>query len=143
MGRVVCATRGGEASRRTQQRAIDLAKERDADLVFMCVVDPEFAEPGDEALQQALRDELMRLGQSLLCIAQARAEEQGVEAETVVRCGPVTENLRSYLEGTHADVLVIGAPAKERTTEVLGPENVDELAESIAGSSDVEVIVVS
>lgn len=85
----------------------------------------------------------MRLGRSLLCIAEARAEEQGVEAETVVRCGPVAENLRAYLEGLDADLLVIGAPAKERTTEVLGPENVEELADSIEKSTDLEVIVVS
>jgi nucleotide-binding universal stress UspA family protein len=143
MGRVVCATRGGEASRRTQQRAIDLAKERDADLVFMCVVDPEFAVSPDDELQQALRDELVRLGRSLLCIAQARAEEQGVEADTVVRCGPVAENLKTYLEESDAELLVIGAPAKERATEVLGPENVEELADSIEDSIGVEVIVVS
>jgi nucleotide-binding universal stress UspA family protein len=120
-----------------------LAKERDSDLVFICVVDPQFAEPGGEELQEALRDELKRLGRSLLCIAQARAEEQGVEAQTIVRCGPVVENLEAYLKETDADVLVIGAPAKERATEALGPENVQQFAESIGESTGVEVIVVT
>ncbi len=34
MGPIVCATRGSEASRRTQERAITLAQERGAPLIF-------------------------------------------------------------------------------------------------------------
>ena len=69
MGLIVCATRGGEASRRTQERAIVLARERSDELVFLCVVDPNFAGPQSEAVAAALEDELKRLGRSLLNIA--------------------------------------------------------------------------
>jgi len=142
MGSIVCATRGGEASRRTQQRAIILAKERDADLVFLCVVDPGFVEPSDERLQGALEDELKRLGRSLLCIAQVRAEELGVETRTEVRCGPVLENLVEYLRHGDAETLVIGAPQKERKVDALDPKDVERLAENIRESVGVEVILV-
>ena len=40
MKRIVCATRGGEASRRAQERAISLAKELEAELIFLYVTDP-------------------------------------------------------------------------------------------------------
>ncbi|MGD1993777.1 MAG: universal stress protein, partial [Anaerolineae bacterium] len=98
MKSIVCATRGGQASRRTQERAIELAKERGAKLIFICVVDPTFTGPVDEQLGEALSDELKRLGGSLLYIAKARAEKQGVPAETVVQCGSVWEDLQTYLE---------------------------------------------
>lgn len=142
MGLIVCATRGGEASRRTQQRAIRLAQERNADLVFLCVVDPGFVEPSDERLRAALKDELQRLGRSLLCIAQARAEESGVEARTVVRCGPVRENLVDYLRESDANTLVIGAPQDEPQIQALDPRNVEQLAEAVRQATGVEVIVV-
>lgn len=142
MGSIVCATRGGEASRRTQHRAINLAKERDTDLTFLCVVDPGFVETSDERLRVALRDELRHLGRSLLCIAQSRAEEQGVEARTVVRCGPVRENLVAYLRESGADILVIGAPAKERQVAAFDPKNVERLAEALRDATGVDVIVV-
>lgn len=142
MGSIVCATRGGEASRRTQQRAIGLAKERGAGLTFLCVVDPGFAEPKDEKLQEALREELRRLGRSLLCIAQRRAQDQGVEADTVVLCGPVRDSLLAYLRETDADTLVIGAPEKERQVKAFDPQNVERLAETVREATGVEVIVV-
>ena len=142
MGSIVCATRGGEASRRTQQRAIKLAKERGADLTFLCVVDPGFVETSDERLKLALSDELKRLGRSLLCMAQARAEERGVEAQTIVRCGPVREHLVAYLRESDADTLVIGAPEKERQIAALDPKNVERLAETVREATGVEVVVV-
>lgn len=54
MGLVVCATRRGEAGRRTQERAIALAKERRAGLTFICVFDPGFAGPLSSTLSAAV-----------------------------------------------------------------------------------------
>ncbi|MEA3339900.1 MAG: universal stress protein [Chloroflexota bacterium] len=42
MGKILCATRGGEASYRTQDAAIELAKERGDTLLFLYVVDLHF-----------------------------------------------------------------------------------------------------
>jgi hypothetical protein len=61
MGPIVCVTRGGEASLRTQERAIQLACERGAALIFLFVADPGFARPVDEKLAAALADELEHL----------------------------------------------------------------------------------
>ena len=58
MGPIVCATRGGEASRRTQEMAIALARERGAPLIFFFVVDTNFARPANQALAEALVDDL-------------------------------------------------------------------------------------
>lgn len=141
MGPIVCATRGGGASRRTQERAIALAKERDSDLVFLFVVDPSFTELVDEKLSAALTDELGRLGRSLLCIAQARAREKGTEAETEIRTGSVRQEIEKYLREVDADTLVIGAPRANSTGRAFGSENIYQLAEAIEQSTGVDVVV--
>ena len=89
MGLIVCATRGGEAGRRTQERAIALAKERRAGLIFLCVFDPGFAGPLNSTLSAAVLAEQQWLGRALVSVAQARAREQGVEAGAVVASGVV------------------------------------------------------
>jgi nucleotide-binding universal stress UspA family protein len=143
MGAIVCATRGGRASRATQERAIDLAKERGTELVFLCIVDPSFAGPMDEPLTCALNDELKRLGRSLLCIAQARAQQKGIDAKTVVRSGPVTENIEAALREFDADTLVIGAPGAESQTEAFGSRHFNRLADAVRQSTGVEVELVT
>jgi nucleotide-binding universal stress UspA family protein len=139
---IVCATRGGEASRRTQGQAIALAKERGADLIFLCVVNPDFAEPTNERLQDALQDELQRLGRSLLCIAQARARKKEVKAQTTTRCGKVRQEIEAYLKEVQAGTLVLGAPALESPMHAFGDEAINKFAEEIRQSTDVEVIIV-
>ncbi len=143
MGPIVCATRGGEASRRTQERAITLAKERDAPLIFLCAVDPSFAGPVNDELSTALADELGRLGRSLLCIAQARAREQGVEARTHVRCGPVRQIIEEYLHEVDASALVIGLPQTHTQRQAFDAEEVHRFAEALRQTTDLEVIIVT
>ena len=140
---IVCATRGGEVSRRTQERAVALAKERDAELIFLCVVDPGFAGPVDKALTATLADELQWLGRALLSVAQARAREQGVVARTAVRCGPAWQNIEEYVRQVDADALVIGAPRSGSTPRAFGSGDVHHLAETINEATGVEVVVVT
>jgi nucleotide-binding universal stress UspA family protein len=137
---IVCATRGGQASRRTQERAVALAKERGAPLLFLCTVDPEFTNPASEALRAALSEELRWLGRSLLLIAQARAQAQGVDAQIDILCGVVWPNIADHLKRVNARTLVIGAP--RNPAEVFGPADVDQQAESIRQELGIEVIVV-
>jgi nucleotide-binding universal stress UspA family protein len=140
---IVCATRGGQASRRTQERAIALAKERDADLIFLCVVDPDFAGPVDEELEAALTDELQRLGKCLLHIAEARADKQNVSTATVVQCGPVWESIEAYLHQVNAGALVIGVPHTEAAIHPFGAEKVRQFLQKLEQETDIEIIVVS
>jgi nucleotide-binding universal stress UspA family protein len=139
---IVCATRGGEASRRAQERAIALAREQGAPLIFLFVADTTPMKPS-KALADVLADELEQLGASLLCIAQARAHEHGVEADMVVRRGAVRPALESFLREVDAGTLVIGAP--ERNAEhppVFDPAGMDHFAAQIRADLAVEVVVV-
>lgn len=140
---IVCATRGGEVSRRTQERAVALAKERETELIFLCVVTPGFAGPVDKALKATLADELQWLGRALLSIAQTRAQKQGVVTRTSVQCGPAWQNIEEYVRRVNADALVIGAPRTGSTPRAFGSGNVHRLAETINEATGVEVIVVT
>jgi nucleotide-binding universal stress UspA family protein len=143
MGPIICATRGGEASHRTQDRAIALAKEQDTELIFLCVVDDSFAGQLDERLAAALDDELKRLGRSLLSIAETRAQEQGVSARTICISGPVWESIEGFLQETNASAFVIGSSRSNMTDQAFGSGNSDEFAESLRQAVGIEVIVVT
>ncbi|MBN1179007.1 MAG: universal stress protein [Anaerolineae bacterium] len=140
---IVCATRGGQASRRTQEKAIALAKERGANLIFLCIADPSFAPLADDALEAALSDELTRLGRSMLYIAQARARKQGIEATAIVECGPVWDKIEGFLKDKNAQTLVIGAPEEDVMLQAFGAEKIHKFVERIEENTGVDVVVVT
>jgi nucleotide-binding universal stress UspA family protein len=142
MGPIVCATRGGEASRRAQERAIALARDRGDPLIFLFVADTNFTHPANPDLARALVDEMEQLGRRLLRIAQARAQEQGIMAEMVVRRGSVRQTIEELLRERKASVLVLGAPRTDSEKQTFSPEEMPEFAQKISEDTGVEVIVV-
>jgi nucleotide-binding universal stress UspA family protein len=142
MGPIVCATRGGEASRRTQERAIALARERGIPLIFLFIADINFAQPSNASLAEMLADELERLGRGLLRIARARAEEQGVSAEMVVRHGAVRQAIEDFLGEVQASTLVLGAPGTGTEKKAFAAGEIPRFAQEINTATGVEVVVV-
>jgi nucleotide-binding universal stress UspA family protein len=143
MGLIVCATRGGEASRRTQERAIALAKEQGAELAFLCVFDPSFARSLNKALSAAVEDEQQWLGRALMSTAQARAREQGLEAGIMVRSGAVLASIEVYLCESGASTLVIGEPRIDSALSTFRPGMIQSCAKHIEENTGVEVVVVT
>jgi nucleotide-binding universal stress UspA family protein len=143
MGLIVCATRGGEAGRRTQERAIALAREQGDDLVFLCVFDPAFAGNLSDALSEAVVQEQQWLGRTLMNVAQARAREQGVHAHTVVRSGPVLENIEAFVVESCASALVIGEPKVDSDLGTFKLDSVKSCAEQMVDKTGIEVVVVT
>ena len=119
---LVCATRGGEASRATEDKAIEIAQESGGDLTFLYVVDPELPEVytamfGPELVAEGLRD----IGRVILELAQKRAAAQGVPAHTALRQGRVHEEIERYItEHSEVDLLVVGHLSDELRSH-LGP----------------------
>lgn len=140
---VVCATRGGEACRRTQERAIRLAKEKDAPLIFLYIADPSLVGPVSEPLEEALKHENARLGRAVLRVAQERARAQGLAAEAVVIHGSVQTSIQDYLLQVGADTLVLGAPRTGTAQQVFTAQGIDEFAETIRRATEAQVVVVT
>jgi len=142
MGPIVCATRGSEASRRTQERAIALAQERGAPLIFLYIVDPAFIKPMDTALIEVVLDELAQLGRGLLAIAQARAHEHGLQADIAIRQGAIRATMEDFLREVKASVIIIGAPQRSSSAPVFNSEAITQLVQHIQDATGVEVIIV-
>lgn len=141
MNEVVCATRGGEASRAVQMAAIEQAKSSGNRLVFIYVVSPDAVTGVEPGLEDAVLEELIWLGKAVLNVAEERAESEGLASEKVIRIGNVRDEICGYLTENNASLLLLGAP-RSATTAVFGDDPVERFASSIHDSTGVDVAVV-
>jgi len=140
MGKVLCATRGGEASYRTQDAAIALVKERGDQLAFLFVVDVCFLKRSRRAVRpDVVAAEITRMGEFLLQMAQERAERQGVAADIILRRGHLRETLNAAIREHKTDVLVLGKPAGDESA--LAFEELKNLATDIEARTGIQVII--
>jgi nucleotide-binding universal stress UspA family protein len=110
MGKILCATRGGEASYRTQAKAIALAKERGDELTFLYVADVSFLNQTAAPLVVDVVSQLEKMGRFQLAMAQERAAVLGVTASAVVRQGRLRAELVKAARELCADLVVLGRP---------------------------------
>jgi nucleotide-binding universal stress UspA family protein len=140
MNKILCATRGGEASRRTQDAVIEMAKEYGADIIFLYVVDIEFLRLTARGVRpEVVMTEMEHMGEFLLAIAVERALEQGVEAEAVLRRGPLVEALESAAQEEGADAIAFGRPAGVDSSFVLS--DLEEMAAKITQDTGIETLI--
>lgn len=137
---LLCPTRGGEASYPNQDQAIELAKERDAHLIFLYVSNVHFLDLIAAPKVFDIEAELDEMGEFLLIMAQERAAKAGVEADTIVRRGEFRETLKEVIEEYQVTTVVLGAAGKE--TGVLTQEYIDTLSEELCSETGTEFIVV-
>jgi nucleotide-binding universal stress UspA family protein len=131
MGKILCATRGGEASYRTQDAASALAQERDDELLFLYVVDIGFLDKTARAVRpDVVTAEMEKMGEFLLAMAQERAQKQGVEASYVLRYGDLRHELKAAACEEAVDLVVLGQPA--------GAESAFALADLEAFAAEIE-----
>ena len=84
MATILCPTHGGEKSIPNQERAIAIAKDRGADLIFLYVSDVHFLDHLASPILVDLEAELDEMGQFLCTMASERADKAGVHAQTMV-----------------------------------------------------------
>jgi nucleotide-binding universal stress UspA family protein len=110
MGKILCATRGGEDSQRTQQAAIALAKEQGDELVFLYVADASFLDKIAAAVVVDVQSELDQMGRFQLVLAQEQAAEQGVDAQIAIRHGHLRTELITAACDLGITQIVLGRP---------------------------------
>ncbi|MGD1994865.1 MAG: universal stress protein [Anaerolineae bacterium] len=141
MGTILCATRGGEASYRTQDAAIALAKEGGQRLLFLYIVDMCFLDRTSRAVRpDVVKEEIARMGEFLLDIAQERAAAQGVKAERQVRYGTLKDELKAAAQKEDVDLVLLGRPAGEESAFQMSA--LETFAAELADEIDAEVRVV-
>ena len=142
MGSIVCATRGGEGSRAAQMAAITLAKTSDKPLLFLYVVDPHsLDEDIDVSMREALLAELNWMGETLLRIAQKRADAAYLGTEVRIRRGIVRNEITRFVKDVQADTLILGAP-RGTTANVFGDDAIERLANWIEEHTAVSVNII-
>lgn len=137
---ILCATRGGEASVRSQQRAIEIAKENNAKLVFIFVSDVRFLEKYSAKHVPGMDQEMENLGEFLLLMAKERAEKEGVEADYTVRSGDFKAALVEAAKDVGAELIVLGRPADDNVTTMDYLENTLSPALKEETGCDVQVV---
>lgn len=110
MGKILCATRGGDESWETQAGAIALARERGDELIFLYVADASFLNRTAAPLVVDVEGELDRMGRFQLAMACQQAAAQGVDAQGIVRHGRVQAELAAVAREVGATLVVLGRP---------------------------------
>ena len=109
--RILCATRGGQASQPTHERAIQLAKERDAELLFLYVFDQRVLQRIATPIVINEEAQIEHMLEFLRTTAQEQARLAGVGARVVVRAGRLREELVEVSREEHVSLIVLGSPA--------------------------------
>ena len=137
MGKILCATRGGEASYRTQDKVIALAKETGDELIFLFVVDLHFLDRTAAPIVVDVENNIADMGEFLLLMAKERAAQQGVEARTLCREGELIEELQKAAQEEDVSLIVLGKPVGEESLFRL--TELEKLAERIQAYTGVPV----
>ena len=111
MGLILCATRSGEASYRTQQAAIDLAKQRGDEIVFLYILNLEFLNKTAAPIVVDIESELNQMGRFFLMMAVEKATEQEVSAHSIIQKGAIRKEIKGAVLDEGATLVVLGRPA--------------------------------
>jgi nucleotide-binding universal stress UspA family protein len=136
---VLCATRGGEASIPTQEKAISLAKEGGHELAFLYIADSSFLNKTAAAVVVDVDEELVNMGEFLLTMAVERAAERNVTAQPVIRSGVIRAVLPEVAREFGATTIVLGRPAGESSR--FQESEFEKFREWIEAETDAQVVV--
>jgi nucleotide-binding universal stress UspA family protein len=110
MGKILCATRGGEEGEGTRAAAIDLAREQGHALIFLYVADVSFLDRTAAPLVVDVEGELEQMGRFQLALACEQAAAAGIEAQAAVRHGHLQTELVAAARALGATLVVLGRP---------------------------------
>lgn len=142
MSGIVCAIRGGPESQATIDRAIEVARESGRSLFFLYVVNLDFLAHTSSSRTRTISEQMEKMGEFILLAAQARASQQGVPAEGVIRHGNVREEIAGLCHEIIADCLVLGRPQAEREANVFTEEQLGCFVQQTEEETGAQVVMV-
>src|SRR5262245_11656666 len=120
MGTILCATRGGEESARTEEIAVKKAAASGDLLVFFYVVDVEFLAHAKYRLRSdVVHEELQEMAEFLMAVALERAQKKHVKATALIRHGQFVDELVTAAAEVGATLVILGRPAGDDEAESL------------------------
>lgn len=142
---IICAVRGGQESRNTVTRAVDLALEHNARLTFFHVLDAEFLSAASLTMTPVRRvyQQLHEMGEFTMLILVDRAKRRGVkQVDYQVQEGNIKILLRKLAIETHADILVMGRPVRSPGSNVFTKPDFEKFIQALVEDTDPHIIVV-
>jgi len=138
---IVCAIRGGAASRPTIEKALQIAKETSLPLIFLYVVNLDFLTRTAVSRVHIISKELHEMGEFILLTAQAQAESQDIAAEGIVRQGNVRDEIINLCRERNADYVILGNPKQQHEENVFTHERLDAFGQRIQDESGAKIIL--
>ena len=138
MDLILCATRGGEESISAQYKAIELAKEQGAKLMFIYVADSSFLDRSAASIVVDIQDELSKMGEFFLTMAVERANACGLEAESLIRVGVFRDELIRAAQELDASLIVLGKPGGRINRQ--GLADLEAFMEKLGQETGAEVV---
>jgi nucleotide-binding universal stress UspA family protein len=138
---ILCPTRGGKESHANQDFAINLAKERKAELLFLYVSNIRLISRAGPPIVVDIEEELDEVGDFLLSMAQERAEKSGIIAKAAVRRGIFSEVLKEVIVENGIKTVILGSSPKN-AAGLVSYEHLQELSTELGTKMGVEFIVV-
>ncbi|QLC33041.1 universal stress protein [Halarchaeum sp. CBA1220] len=135
--RILVPTDGSPESERAVEEALDLAALADATVVALYVVDTSDYESLPEAKWAALRSELESEGERAVEAVAERANEAGVDAETVVADGTPHEVILERAKSGDVDAVAMGTHGRSGVERFL----LGSVTERVVRESPVPVLV--
>lgn len=139
---IVCAIRGGPASRTTIDKAIELASKTALPLYFIYVVNLDFLSHTASSRVRTINREMRQMGDFILLAAQERAQAKGVAAQGLVRQGTVGEEIIAICQEIGADHVVLGQPLGQEGEDIFTQERILEFSQRIETESGAQVVLV-
>jgi nucleotide-binding universal stress UspA family protein len=137
--KILCLTRGGEASYPNQDGAIAIAKDLDEELLFLYISSVQFLDYSAAPKVVDIESELDEMGEFLLVMAQERARKAGIMADILVRRGNFSEVLKDVVQEYPIKTVILGSSTGD--TGVITEEYISEITEEISRENDVEFII--
>jgi nucleotide-binding universal stress UspA family protein len=140
---IVCGVTGSAHAQKAALEAAALAKQHNAKLTYVYVVDVGSLTASIGGLSKSLaEDGLERLGDHILAFAEQLAQSQEVTPKKIVRRGAVLEVLRQVVLEEKADLLVLGHEKRTFFEKAMFKGNVEDHIQELKQQTGVEVSVV-
>ncbi|HEY44072.1 MAG TPA: universal stress protein [Anaerolineae bacterium] len=139
--RILCATRGGQASQPTHLKAIEIALERSAELIFLYVFDQQAIQSVATPIVINISSQMDHMQAFLQKTAQRQAVQAGVKARVLVRAGSLREQIQTIAQEEQVDLVVMGNPSEK--SSLFKREALRVLADEIEAETGIQVLALS
>ena len=139
MSKILCATRGGQTSQPTHEKAIELARERGAELLFLYVFDRQALQKVATPIVINVDAQVEHMLAYLQTTAQEQARQAGVRARVLVRTDNLRDQIKAVVKEERVHLVVLGSPVGESSLFV--HEALQDLAADVEATTGVPVLI--